>query len=134
MADLLSRVRGEIDARMRELEGPVAEIPRLEAALAALGSSTADGTGGRRKAGARPSTSRARRRARRAPRGANRRAILKVIEARPDVSTSELASRTGIAKPTLYTTLAALVKSGVVEKRDVGGVSGYHLTSGAPPS
>jgi DNA-binding transcriptional ArsR family regulator len=63
----------------------------------------------------------------RAPRGANRQAILKVIEERPDASSGELASKTGIAKPTLYTTLRSLVNDGLLEKRDVGGVSGYHL-------
>jgi sugar-specific transcriptional regulator TrmB len=126
--DLLTRITREIDERIEELRPQIAEIPALESARTALGATAADGRG-RARARRRAAAGRhaAGRPGKGAPRGANRQAILAVIAERPDVSAAELASKTGIAKPTLYTTLRALTKQGAIEKRELGGVAGYHL-------
>jgi DNA-binding transcriptional ArsR family regulator len=126
--DLLTRITREIDERIEELRPQIAEIPALESARRALGAAAADGRG-RARASRRAATGRraAGRAGKRAPRGANREAILAVIAERPDVSAAELASKTGLAKPTLYTTLGTLTKQGTIEKRELGGVAGYHL-------
>lgn len=145
--DLLTRISREIDERMDELRPQIAEIATLEAAREALSLATADGrsptatarrrarvssaTDGRKQVRAPahrgPTRSSATRAGKPAPRGANRQAILAVIGERPDVSSAEIAKMTGIAKPTLYNTLRALMRQGTIEKREVGGVAGYHL-------
>jgi sugar-specific transcriptional regulator TrmB len=124
--DLLTRIRKEIDARLEQLTPVADEIRRLEAARQALDGAQATPLNHNRNSTPRRSST-ARRRER-APRGANREAILKLIAERPDVGSAELASKTGIPKPTVYATLRALAKDGLVEKRSVAGVSGYHLS------
>src|SRR4051812_5829254 len=115
---LLDRIRAELRDRLRASADAVHEYERLEAALAALGASKS--TGGERSAPrsssrrGSTSSSRAAGRARvgaarpRAPRGANRAAVLKVVAERPGVSVSELSSASGIAKPVLYNLLKTL--------------------------
>ncbi|MDO8213752.1 winged helix-turn-helix domain-containing protein [Conexibacter sp. CPCC 206217] len=57
----------------------------------------------------------------RAPRGANRDAILQLVEERPGVSVAEIASVTKIAKPTVATTVSKLKREGVLAD-EAGGV------------
>ena len=59
---------------------------------------------------------------RRAPRGANREAILSVVRERPGVSAAEVASITRIAKPTVHTTISQLKRKGILEPEGSGGV------------
>ena len=125
--DLLSRIRAEIDARLAELRPRVQEITRLEAALAALGKEASSRRAALPKARVRPQPRRTP--THRAPRGANRAAILEAVSARPGASAAELAKVTGIKVTTVRTTLSSLVKAGAVEKDDIGGVRGYHPAS-----
>jgi len=131
---LLPRLKQEIEARLAELRPLIAEIEQLEAAKEALlargelpaapAAPTRTRRAGARNGGA------ARRRARasvsdgdgeRAPRGANREAILALVEERPGVSVAEIAAVTKIAKPTVATTVSKLKRDGVLAD-EAGGV------------
>lgn len=146
---LLPRLKQEIEARLAELRPLVAEIEHLEAAKAALlarseipspsllaSSEVAPARPRRRAArnGSAASTRRPRAGAsadagaagdeaegERAPRGANRDAILKLVDERPGVSVAEIASVTKIAKPTVATTVSKLKREGVLAD-EAGGV------------
>ena len=69
---------------------------------------------------------------RRAPRGANREAVLRAVGGRPGVSARELAAVSGVRGGTLYALLRRLTERGELEKRELpGGQTGYAL--GASP-
>ncbi|MBB4661218.1 winged helix-turn-helix domain-containing protein [Conexibacter arvalis] len=136
---LLPRLKQEIEARLAELRPLIAEIEQLEAAKAALLAGAdasavarrpkparrAAGAGGARSAsaagGGRAKRQPARDDGERAPRGANRDAILAIVEERPGVSVAEIASVTKIAKPTVATTVSKLKREGVLAD-EAGGV------------
>lgn len=131
MADLVGQIQRDIEKRLQELRPLIEEKERLEAVLAALtnGHAAAAPSAGR----ARPSGSAAPRapyaggKRRRAPRGANREAILKLVGERPGISATEVADATGIAKPTVHTTISQLKRKGILEPEG----SGVKLASGA---
>ena len=58
----------------------------------------------------------------RAPKGANREAILAVIKQRPGVSPAEVSSVTKIAKPTVDSTISRLKREGLLVAAGFGGV------------
>jgi hypothetical protein len=118
--ELLGRIRREIDERLKELRPAVEEIPRLEAALAAF-----DGWGSARGGTSQNGRSRSTT-GKRAPRGANRQAILKAVDERPGLGAAELAKVTGMKVTTMRTTLRELIKAGRVTRDEIGGVPGYH--------
>jgi DNA-binding transcriptional ArsR family regulator len=127
MADLVGQIQRDIEKRLQELRPLIEEKERLEAVLAALtnGSSAAVAAAPR----ARATTTRPAARApyasgkgRRAPRGANREAILSVVRERPGVSAAEVAEITQIAKPTVHTTISQLKRKGILEPEGSGGV------------
>jgi Fic family protein len=137
MPDLLDRVTTEIRARLEASRAAVAEYERLEAALRAL-----DGGGGsaatsgltRREDDALPGQRTTTRRGstrKRAPRGANREAVLRVVSERPGVTAAELAAASGVERNTLYALLATLTKRGELERHELpGGKTGYALARG----
>src|SRR5690348_3652734 len=107
---LLDRIRNEIHERLVASEAAVREYARLEAALNALGGATAAGPNpderptpraGSANASGRRRAKRAPRSTARAPRGANREAVLRVLNERPGVSVTELSVAAGIGKPVL---------------------------------
>ena len=133
MADLLDRIRTEMHARLEDLRPLVDEQRRLEAALHALGDS-APAASSASSAGPRaPASSRARKRApaqprKRAPRGANREAVLAAVRDRPGATSAELASVSGVERNTLYGLLARLVKEGELKTCELPtGRTGYAL-------
>jgi hypothetical protein len=66
----------------------------------------------------------------RAPRGANREAVLRVIGERPGVTARELAAASQVTGGTLYTLLRRLTDDGTLEKRELpGGQAGYALAT-----
>jgi Fe2+ or Zn2+ uptake regulation protein len=66
----------------------------------------------------------------RAPRGANREAILSVVGERPGVSATEIADVTKISRAVTYNTLAKLVEQGQLQKTELpGGQTGYKSAS-----
>ena len=127
MADLVGQIQRDIEKRLAELRPLIEEKEQLEAVLAAL---TNGVTGGAAPAPrARAATTRSAGRApyaagkgKRAPRGANREAILNVVRERPGVSASEVAAITRIAKPTVHTTISQLKRKGILEPEGSGGV------------
>ena len=133
MADLLDRIRGELHARLEELRPLVDEQRRLEAALQALGESrrTAPAVSSAKP----PAPPRAtRKRAsgqprKRAPRGANRDAVLVAVRAHPGATSAELASASRVGRNTLYALLARLVKDGALQTAKLpSGRTGYTLS------
>jgi len=135
MPDLLDRISAEIRDRLDASRAAVAEYERLAAARRAL-----DGTDGsaraagrmRRQQDAAPGQGRTTRRPparKRAARGANREAVLRVVGERPGVTTAELAAASGVERNTLYALLSTMTKAGQLERRELpGGKTGY-----APP-
>jgi len=126
MADLVAQIQRDIQRRLQELQPLLAEKEQLEAVLAALKSEPngASAAAPRARAAA-TSASRAPYaggKRRRAPRGANREAILKVVRERPGVSAAEVASVTKIAKPTVHTTISQLKRKGILEPEGANGV------------
>ena len=136
MADLVGQIQRDIEKRLQELRPLIEEKEQLESVLAALtnGSSVAAASaapraraaaGRSRAASPRSSSERAPYaggKSRRAPRGANREAILSVVRERPGVSAAEVASITRIAKPTVHTTISQLKRKGILEPEGSGGV------------
>jgi DNA-binding transcriptional ArsR family regulator len=133
---LLPRLKQEIEERLAELRPLIAEIEQLEAAKAALLAGGDGPAAAATRRAARPARRASGRRAaakaapakaaekgdgERAPRGANRDAILKVVDERPGVSVAEIASVTKIAKPTVATTVSKLKREGVLAD-EAGGV------------
>ena len=69
----------------------------------------------------------------RAPRGANRRAVLRVVGERPGVTAAELSVASGVHRGTLSALLRTLVGRGELEKRSLpGGRTGYAPAASAP--
>src|SRR4051812_2622635 len=67
----------------------------------------------------------------RAPRGANRAAVLAVVRERPGVTASELAAASGVTGGTLYALLRRLTEQGELAKRQLpGGQTGYAIDGG----
>jgi hypothetical protein len=121
MAELLDRIHAEIRERMAESRAAAQEYDRLQAALAALGGPSEA-----------PAPAAAPRRARRAapqpraPRGANREAVLRALEERPGASASELAAASGVNRTVLYGVLNRLIEQAEVAKEELpGGTTGY---------
>lgn len=128
MADLVGQIQRDIEKRLQELRPLIEEKERLEAVLAALKNGSAAVSSAPRPR-ATTTTTRvpgrapyAAGRGRRAPRGANREAILTVVRERPGVSAAEVAEITRIAKPTVHTTISQLKRKGILEAEGSGGV------------
>ncbi len=129
MADLVGQIQRDIEKRLAELRPLIEEKEQLEAVLAALTNGSAGGAVAAPRARATTTAPRAAARApyaagksRRAPRGANREAILTVVRERPGVSAAEVAAITRIAKPTVHTTISQLKRKGILEPEGSGGV------------
>lgn len=127
MAETLSKLRSDLEKRIREIEPLIEEHARLRQALEALkgvggshpgeGSSTAP-----RRAASRAAVGAKGRRGR--PRGSGARAqqVLKVVREQPGITIAELAQRLKIKPNYLYRVVPGLLKDGKLEKRD----KGYH--------
>jgi DNA-binding transcriptional ArsR family regulator len=134
MADLVGQIQRDIERRLQELRPLLEEKEQLESVLAALkhgknGSSSAAPARARSTSGAAAERAPyAAGKGRRAPRGANREAILNVVRERPGISATEVAEVTQIAKPTVHTTISQLKRKGILEPE---GPNGVKLAKGA---
>jgi predicted HTH transcriptional regulator len=132
MADLVGQIQRDIEQRLQELRPLLEEKDQLEAVLAALKNGHSVAVPAVRSrvsapaAGARAPYAGGK--SRRAPRGANREAILKVVRERPGVSAAEVAAVTRIAKPTVHTTISQLKRKGILAPE---GANGVKLAKGA---
>ena len=129
MSDFLQAKRGEIAARLRELEPLVDEYRQLEAAAAALaGLPGATPAARAPRRGRTPARAAARTRKptsagrRGRPRGSGTRALqtLELVKAKPGITIPEIATQMGIKQNYLYRVLPGLEKDGKVVKRDRG--------------
>jgi hypothetical protein len=113
IASSVQAIVDEIDAKLAELRPVVEEYNTLEAARAVLierGASSRPAPRGRPRA-AQPASP-PRTAARRAPRGANRAAILAFVASNPGATVVQISDATGIAKPTMHSTVYALRRKG----------------------
>jgi len=139
MPPLLKDIREQLDARLAELRPLVDEHGRLNAAMKAL-SETKPRAAGATPASSPVKTTSARahkpppaKRRKRAPRGANRQAVLRAASERPGATRAELAAVSGVDPNTLSALLARLVKAGELQTRALPtGRTGYALADSAP--
>ena len=117
MAQSLEDVKRTLRERLDELRPLVEEYRELERAAAALG----EGGEERERERAAPARPRKAAAAPRAPRGANKRAVLDVIAERPGVSVGEIAEITRVARPLVYGVTRAGVERGELEAVELGG-------------
>jgi hypothetical protein len=128
MADVLSKIRSDLEKRLRELEPFIEEHAHVRKALDAL-----NGAGTRteravksvvRHPRATTATTATSTRGRGRPRGTGRRAeeALKLVHRHPGITLQELAKRMKIKANYLYRVLPQLEKEGKVKKHD----KGYH--------
>jgi hypothetical protein len=135
MTELLEQIRNEMRARLAELRPLVDEQRRLQAALDALGGELlaaprTTSASAAAKAKARAPTPAAATRRTRAPRGANREAVLRAVGDRAGATSAELAAFSGVERNTVYGLLARLVKAGELQTRTLPtGRTGYALAA-----
>ena len=125
MADVLSKIRSDVEKRLRELEPMLREHEHLRHALDALKSAGThvhrpSRNGAKRPAAAKTGTPTRRGR----PQGSGARAqqALKLVHAHPGITIGEMAKKMKIAPNYLYRVLPQLEKAGHIKKRD----KGYH--------
>jgi DNA-binding transcriptional ArsR family regulator len=141
MSDLLQRIRSEIQQRLDASRAAVEESERLEAALRALSTAQAPDSATTEAAATSAERAPQARRGpakqaagRRAPRGANREAVLEAVRERPGASAGEIAASSGVAQNVVYTQLRRLLAEGVLAKRRLpSGRSGYSPAAEGPP-
>src|SRR4051794_40095365 len=127
---LLDRILTEIRERLDASREAYEESQRLEAALTALGSARAAEASRPRATSRCASSSRS---SARAPRGENLRRIREVVAERPGATAGEIASATGVARPTVASTLGKLARDGELEKTKLpSGAVGYRPAASAP--
>ena len=127
MADVLTKIRSDLEKRLHELEPLIEEHAHVRRALDALNGAgtraelTAKGVARRARSTAAAST--ATKRPGR-PRGTGNRAqqALKLVHAHPGITLQELAKRMKIKANYLYRVIPRLEKDGKITKRD----KGYH--------
>lgn len=139
MTDVIAGLRRDLEQRLKEIERQLAEHEPLlrerDQIQAALEQPPfAENIRVRPAEAAKRAPATRKPAAKRAPRGANREAILTLVGERPGVSASEIASVTKIARAVTYNTLAKLVELGRLEKTQLpGGQTGYKPATAAEP-
>ncbi len=122
MSDVIADLRRDLEQRLKEIERELAGLEPLMREQEQIRAALAQPPFARPAAA--PTRSSARRS--RAPRGANREAILSVVSARPGVTATEIAEVTKISRAVTYNTLAKLVSQGALKKTELpGGQAGY---------
>lgn len=130
MSDVIAGLRRDLEQRLKDIERELAEheplVRERDQIEAALALPPFAGTAPARPATAKRAPAARKPAAQRAPRGANREALLEAVDQRPGASATELASVTKISRAVTYNTLAKLVEQGKVAKTDLpGGQTGY---------
>jgi sugar-specific transcriptional regulator TrmB len=132
LSDFIGDLRRDLEQRLREVERELANVDpllrerdRLRSALATPPFATT-ATAAATVASPRVATKSARKSKPRAPRGANREAIVRVVGERPGVSAAEISDVTKISRAVTYNTLAKLIEQGKIAKSELpGGQTGY---------
>ena len=134
MSDVIAGLRRDLEQRLKDIERELAEHDplvrereQIQAALAQPPFASGARPAAVKRAPARKATA-----TKRAPRGANREALLQAVDQRPGASATELADVTKISRAVTYNTLAKLIEAGKVEKTELpGGQIGYKPASPA---
>ena len=127
--ELIDRIKKDIDDRLEELRPQIEEIPRLEAALAALEASAGGGAqtrargSARTRAGSGGAGARRGRGAgsgprRRARRGQRREELLQLVAGNPQITIAEAARQMGVSSPQVSTLVRRLEEEGALERSD----------------
>lgn len=132
MAEMIARVRKEMQDRLQEIESElsavealIAEKARLERALATPPFADAAPA----KAAAAPPKRRRPARAR-APRGANRAAVRAALETMPGATVAEISAASGVGRAQAYALLRAGVERGELTLVELAaGQMGYRIAS-----
>jgi hypothetical protein len=115
---------GQGPARRRPA-ATMAPEPVASADVAAVGGADSPSEGHDRRAGKRTAGSRPRTRA---PRGANRAAVLSVVVDRPGATSGEIAAASGVDRNVVYSVLRVLVANGELRKEELPtGTTGYAI-------
>ena len=127
MADLLSKIRSDLEKRLHELEPLIEEHAHVRKALDALNGAGTRAERAVKSAVRRPrstTTTGTATRRRGRPRGSGGRAqqALTLVHAHPGITLQEMAKRMKIKANYLYRVLPQLEKDGKLTKRD----KGYH--------
>ena len=105
----------EVERELASVQPLVRERERLEVALSMAPFATSVRPAAKAAPARKPSTGT------RAPRGANREAIMKLVGERPGVSAAEIADVTKISRAVTYNTLSKLVQQGLLAKSELPG-------------
>jgi predicted Rossmann fold nucleotide-binding protein DprA/Smf involved in DNA uptake len=132
LSDVIADLRNQMRQRLKDIERELAgfeelvrERDQIAAALAQPPFAEPRAAAPARRPAARKSTVRKSTRPR-APRGANREAVLTAVGERPGVTAATIADVTKISRAVTYNTLAKLVEQGKIEKTELpGGQTGY---------
>jgi hypothetical protein len=137
--DLLDRIREELSARLDALRPLVDEHSRLDAAMQALGdikpppAGAAAARSSAKTTKPRTQTTAPAKPRKRAPRGANREAVLRAASQRPGATSAELAAVSGVEANTLSGLNRRLVKAGELQQRELPtGRTGYAIADTPP--
>ena len=135
MSDVIAGLRRDLEQRLSDIERQLAGLEPLLRERAEIQEALTRPPFSAAPPAPRPATrgTSARKSRSRAPRGANREAILKLVGERPGVTAAEIADVTKISRAVTYNTLAKLVQQGQLGKTELpGGQTGYRpATSGA---
>lgn len=132
MAEMIARVRKEMQDRLREIESELASVEPLIAEKARLERALATPPfAGERPSTPAPSAPRRRKPTRaRAPRGANRAAVHTALETMPGATVAELSAASGVGRAQAYAVLRAGVEKGELELVELAaGQMGYRIAS-----
>ena len=126
MADVLSKIRSDLEKRLHELEPLIEEHAQVRKALDALKSAGAHAeqkvkSAVKRTRSAKTGTA-TRRRGRPPGTGGRAQEALKLVHEHPGITLAEMAKRMKIQANYLYRVLPQLEKDGKIKKRD----KGYH--------
>jgi hypothetical protein len=130
MAEMIARVRKEMQERLEEIEGELASVEALIAEKGRLEQALA--TPPFADAGPAPAAAPKRRRPARtrAPRGANQAAVRAALETMPGATVAEISAASGVPRAQAYALLRAGVEKGELKLVELAaGQMGYRILS-----
>ena len=118
---MIDRLRKEIEQRLEQVLNEAAKLRKALAALDPRAQASPPRKASERPvARARPRSQAQARAGRRTPPGATKAKVLAALSDGKAMTAGEVAAATGLARPTVSTTLSKLAKSGEVRKADRG--------------
>jgi sugar-specific transcriptional regulator TrmB len=125
VSDFIGDLRRDLEQRLKEVDRQLADVEPLMRERERIQTALSMPPFAEPARAATKGTSPRKQRTR-APRGANREAILSVVGERPGVTAAEISDVTKISRAVTYNTLAKLVEQGKLAKTELpGGQTGY---------